>query len=149
MRDIDRRLFDAAKQGAADQVASLLAEGADAKAADFGGVTALMFATLKDQPACVRVLLPSSDPKAVDGERCSALIYACQHMRLECAKLLAADSDMRQRDFEGRCATDHAEGWGDAEMLTFLAACSLAQCEARELARQTFAAGANATTPRL
>jgi ankyrin repeat protein len=141
MRDIDKELFAAAKSGGADAVAELLARGANAKVADFMGVTPLMVAVLRDHVRCVELLLPVSDAKAVDEEDASALIYVSQHMRLDCAKALVAASDVDQRDAEGRTAMDHAKGWGDVELLGLLEACRLAQMEAKELASAAHASG--------
>lgn len=134
MQDIDKQLFAAAKGGVICEVVGLLRQGADAKAADFMGVTPLMVAALKNHSACVRALLPFSDARAVDEEGATALIYACQHMRLECAKELVAASVVDHRGADGLTAADHARGWGDAELLGLLESYRLAQLEARELA---------------
>ena len=135
MRDIDKALFAAAKAGSADAMADLLTQGANAKAADFMNVTPLMVAVLRDHVRCVEALLPFSDANAVDGEGASALIYAAQHMRLDCAKALVAASDLDRKDAGGRTAMDHSRACGDVELLALLEACSLAQREAKELAR--------------
>lgn len=149
MREIDRKLFKSAAKGDVDELAALLKNGASAKAADDMGVTPLMVAALKDHVDCVRTLLPSSDAKAVDAEGASAFVYACQHMRLDCAKALAAASDMERKDADGLTAMDHARGWGDAELISFLDSYRLAKREAREVAEAASSGGQSVSCSRL
>ena len=149
MQDIDRQLFAAAKDGDADSVAWLIRLGANAKAADFMGVTPLMIATLRDYPGCVEALLPFSDAMAVDGQGATALIYASQHQRLDCAKLLVSARDMERREAEGLTAMDHTRAWGDMELLSLLESLRLAQLEARLLADAAPVGGPSTAASRL
>jgi len=61
---IDQELRDAARDGDVVEVTTLLARGANAKAADIRGDTALILAAQRGHAACVKELLPHSDPEA-------------------------------------------------------------------------------------
>jgi ankyrin repeat protein len=149
MEEIDKQLFAAARRGAADDVAALLKQGANAKAVNFMRVTPLMIATLGGHLNCVIALLPSSDARAVDEEGCSALIYASQHNRLECAKALLPSSDVEQMDYEGRAALDHAKNSGDVELVDLISSYELARREALELRASHDSNAPSIASPRL
>ena len=59
-----------------DLVKHLLANGADAKATNYYGMTALMYAALGANEESVKLLLPKSDAKATDNYGLTALDYA-------------------------------------------------------------------------
>lgn len=79
---LNQELIDAAISGDREEIARLLALGADPFADES---EALRAAAHKGHAECVRLLIPVSDPYADES---GALRWAARHGQLECVKLL-------------------------------------------------------------
>ncbi|XP_049944370.1 TD and POZ domain-containing protein 1-like [Schistocerca serialis cubense] len=106
-----RRLIEAAKEeGPVEEVRLLLAAGADVRAKDGGGFTALHWAALRGDAAVVRLLLSAaSDPNARDLWGQTPLHLAAHHGHAEAAAaLLQAGADRGARSNSGNTPLDVA-----------------------------------------
>ena len=83
-------LIQAACEGNLAEVNRLIAAGADAKAVDRYGTTALMYAAAFGYSDCIASLLPYSDVTSVDSYDMTALMYAETEDYMECIALLEA-----------------------------------------------------------
>ncbi|XP_049944395.1 ankyrin repeat domain-containing protein 65-like [Schistocerca serialis cubense] len=106
-----RRLIEAAKEGAVEEVRALLAAGADVGARDEEfGETALHWAAWRGHAAVVRLLLSAaSDHNARDQGGQTPLHWAAQSGHAEAAAaLLQAGADMGARTDKGNTPLDIA-----------------------------------------
>ncbi len=89
--DRDRNLIEAVKKGYAPIVQAFLAKGADAKAADDTGGTALIWAVARGRAETVRLLLGSgAEVNARDADGMTALALAKRKNAQELAEILLA-----------------------------------------------------------
>ncbi len=88
----------------------LKAHGADPKAIDKNGETALMLAAASNNAAMVTYLLPLSDPKHSDNKGQNALMHAGindpYEVNSDVVRLLIPASDINATDHEGKTALD-------------------------------------------
>lgn len=75
---LDNALLDAASFGRVETVMQCLASGANPKARDTAGLTALMCAAYEADIECLKVLLPVSDLMDEDGSGNTALSFAAR-----------------------------------------------------------------------
>lgn len=73
---LDNRLLDAAAGGRLDMVAHWIGAGADPRARDTAGLTALMTAAFAGDAPCVALLLPLSETRDLDRAGNDALALA-------------------------------------------------------------------------
>ncbi|XP_047101155.1 TD and POZ domain-containing protein 1-like [Schistocerca piceifrons] len=108
----DRRLREAAGEGAVEEVRLLFAAGADVGARDGGGLTALHWAAERGHAAVVQLLLllsAASDPNARDQRGRTPLHWAAWWGHAEAAAaLLQAGADRGAADELGRTPLDIA-----------------------------------------
>ena len=76
-------LINAVRRNDVDLIKRLLRNGADAKATNNNGETALMFAARKGDDRMVEILLPMSDAKAVSNSGYTALMLAAKYGSVE------------------------------------------------------------------
>jgi hypothetical protein len=89
--DHDRNLIEAVKKGHAPIVQAFLAKGADAKAADDTGGTALIWAVARGRAETVRLLLDGgAEVNARDADGTTALTLARRKNAQEIAEILLA-----------------------------------------------------------
>ncbi|XP_047104808.1 TD and POZ domain-containing protein 1-like [Schistocerca piceifrons] len=118
-----RKLREAAKKGAVEEVRLLLAAGADVGARDVDGETALHWAALRGHAAVVRLLLSAaSDPNARDQWWRTPLHWAARNGHAEAAAaLLQAGADRGKTDEDADTPLDYARQQNQhhlVEMLT-------------------------------
>jgi ankyrin repeat protein len=124
-------LMIAAEGGDAGCVAALLEAGADPKATDKSGATALMLCT---SAAATRRLLPVSDPLAATHDGFDALMMAAMGGRVDCLKELLPFSNPLAQNEAGRNALMWAAYHGQAACVALLVGVSdLAATNARGL----------------
>jgi ankyrin repeat protein len=115
--DLARALIDAAAAGNARQVASLLAAGADVKARDAGGRTALLAATQGNHVEAARLLIQAgSDVNMKDAIQDSPYLLAGARGHLEILRMtLAAGADLKSTNRFGGTALIPACHYGHVE----------------------------------
>lgn len=123
-RPIDTQLSEAAAQGSASAVQSMLARGADVNGTDRSGRTAMINAAWRGRPNIVDMLLThGADTDFQDGEGKTPLIWAASNGHAEvAARLLDAGASVNLRDLEGRTALMRAAWNGHAEVVRKLLA---------------------------
>ena len=84
-----------------DLIKRLLRNGADAKATNNNGETALMFAARKGDDEMVEILLPKSDAKAVPNSGYTALMLAAKYGNVEMVERLLPKSDPKATNCTG------------------------------------------------
>jgi hypothetical protein len=103
---------------------SLIAQGANVNAGDRHGVTPLMFACSRDDPAFVQPLLDAGAAVNVaDDLGRTPLMIAAESFRNETIKvrmLLDAGADVSMRDDEGHTAAERVRTSSNAELLSLL-----------------------------
>ncbi|XP_049796062.1 ankyrin repeat domain-containing protein 65-like [Schistocerca nitens] len=117
-----RRLIEAAKKGAVEEVRALLAAGAVVGARDGVGWTALHWAAWRDHAAVVRLLLSAaSDPNARDQWGQTPLHLAAQDGHAEAAAaLLQAGADRGAADEDGDTPLDFARRQNRQQLVEML-----------------------------
>jgi uncharacterized protein len=119
---LDDALLAAARNGRTEQAMSVLAAGANPKAKDRTGRTALMAAICARDAVTVRALIPVSDMEAKDGAGDTALLLAVFYGSADMVRLLldggASASVVGGR---GRTALHRAVLCGQAEKVALLA----------------------------
>lgn len=131
--DADEELLGYAMEGEAEEVARLLAAGADPEAADEYGETALMFGASSSNVEVVRLLLEAgADPNRRNDDGVTALmavvitdgetdVEEMYPLNTEVARaLLEGGADKSVTDDEGRTALDLARDYGLAHMVALL-----------------------------
>lgn len=88
--DLNNMLLDAASMGRAEEVAHWIGAGADPRARDTAGFTALMQAAFVGSIDCVGVLLPVSRLEDSDGQGNDALALAGRRSDPAVANLIRA-----------------------------------------------------------
>ena len=94
----------ATRKNDVDLVTQLLANGADAKAANSMGQTALMIAAEHGSTQMVEILLPGSDAKASTKSGYTALIYAAESGSNKMVEILLPKSDAKATQTNGYTA---------------------------------------------
>jgi ankyrin repeat protein len=111
------QLLQAAARGDSTAVRKLIAAGADVKARDSGGRTALLLATHGNHVDVARLLIAAgADVNAKDGIEDSPFLYAGAEGRLEILRLtLAAGADLKSTNRYGGTALIPAAHHGHVE----------------------------------
>jgi hypothetical protein len=103
---------------------ALIAQGANVNASDSHGVTALMFACQRDDPAFIQPLLEAGAAVNVaDDLGRTPLMIAAESFRNETIKvqmLLEAGADVTMRDDQGRTAAERISNSSNAELRSLL-----------------------------
>ena len=81
-------LINAVRRNDVDLIKRLLSNGADAKATNNNGETALMYAARKGDKRMVEILLPKSDAKATNWRKETAYDLAKKYQRNQIVRLL-------------------------------------------------------------
>ena len=81
-------LINAVRRNDVDLIKRLLSNGADAKATNNNGETALMYAARKGDERMVEILLPKSDAKATNWRKETAYDLAKKYQRNQIVRLL-------------------------------------------------------------
>ncbi|XP_049769492.1 TD and POZ domain-containing protein 1-like [Schistocerca cancellata] len=117
-----RRLIEAAKVGAVEEVQLLLAAGADLGSRDGDGETALHWAALRGHAAVVRLLLSAaSHPDARDQWWRTPLHWAARNGHAEAAAaLLQAGADRGKTDEDGETPLDYARQQNQHHLIEML-----------------------------
>jgi hypothetical protein len=118
----NKAIRTAARLGQLEQVNALLAAGADIKAKDINGETALHWASLGGRTKTAQALLAAgADIKAKDKWRKTALHRAAQRGHTETVQvLLSAGADIESKDNDGKTALHWAARWDHAETVQVL-----------------------------
>ncbi|NLN76575.1 MAG: ankyrin repeat domain-containing protein [Armatimonadetes bacterium] len=117
------QLINAARDGDASKVASLLAKGCSANATDADGVTALMCASERGHFAVVKELLKQGAKPNIKepGGQMTALMVASAEGHAEVIReLLAAGADPRAKGSRGVTALHGAATYGYSEIVRLL-----------------------------
>jgi len=113
-------LMRATSNNDVDLVKQLLANGADAKAANSNGITALMIAAEYGTTQMVEILLPKSDAKAKEKYGNTALMYAAKWGNDHMVRILLPKSDAKARNCIGYSALMIAARYGTEEAIKLL-----------------------------
>ena len=117
------QLMSAVNKNDVDLVKRLLANGADAKATNYYGRTALMLAAQYGYDELVELLLPKSDAKATTNGNyygMTALMYAALGANDKSVELLLPKSDAKAVDNYGLTALDYAKSRGNNQIIELL-----------------------------
>jgi hypothetical protein len=105
--------FDVARTGTLQAVQDAVSQGADVKAHDANGLTALMYAAMYNQdPQVITVLLKAgADPEVRDKYGWTALMLAARRAKNPevVTVLLQGGADAKAQDSNGNTALDHAK----------------------------------------
>ena len=113
-------LMSAVEANDVDLVKRLLANGADVKAADTYGDTALMLATVSGNVKMVEILLPKSDAKAANTDGTTALMLSTASGNVKMVEILLPKSDAKAANTYGYTALMLATGYGNDKMVEIL-----------------------------
>ena len=114
-------LIDAVRRNDVDLIKHLLRNGADAKATNNRGETALMYAARKGDDRMVKILLPMSDAKAVvPNYGYTALMLAAKYGSVEMVKRLLPKSDPKATNWRKDTAYDVAKKYHRNQILRLL-----------------------------
>ena len=114
-------LIDAVRRNDVDLIKHLLRNGANAKATNNRGETALMFAARKGDNKMVEILLPMSDAKAVvPNYGYTALMLAAKYGSVEMVKRLLPKSDPKATNWRKETAYDVAKKYHRNQILRLL-----------------------------
>lgn len=124
---LERRLLEAAAQGDAQAVRTLLAQGANQEARDGSGATPLLVATHNNQVQAAQVLIAAGvDVNHVNNLHWTALMEAIvlgqggpQHVEIV-RQLLDAKADVHLADAQGVTPLQHARQRGYAQIEALL-----------------------------
>ena len=104
-----------------DLIKHLLRNGADAKATNNRGETALMYAARKGDDRMVKILLPMSDAKAVvPNYGYTALMLAARYGSVEMVKRLLPKSDPKATNWRQETAYDLAKKYHRNQIVRLL-----------------------------
>lgn len=119
--DLGRNALDiSAMTGFTVFARQLINQGADPKAQNDDGITALSHAAYSGNSDCVQLLLPSSDPNVRDSNGTNALMFAAMGGHADCVHLLLSASDHAACDNEGRNALMWAAYKGNEDCVRLL-----------------------------
>ena len=116
----DTPLMKAVSGNDMDLVKRLLANGADAKATNKYGETALMYAAKSQNEKSVELLLPNSDVKVTNQLGKTALMYAVRGGDEKSVELLLPNSDVEATNQWGKTALDLAKSLGHNQIVSLL-----------------------------
>ena len=116
----DTSLIIAVRRNDVDLIRRLLRNGADAKATNNRGETALMFAARKGDDKMVEILLPNSDAKAVPLSGYTALMLATKYGSVKMVKSLLPKSDPKATNWRKETAYDVAKKYHRNQILELL-----------------------------
>ena len=113
-------LINAVRRNDVDMIKRLLRNGADAKATNNNGETALMFAARKGDNRMVEILLPMSDAKAVPNSGYTALMLAAKYGSVEMVNRLLPKSDPKTTNWRKETAYDLAKKYHRYQIMRLL-----------------------------
>ena len=113
-------LIDAVRRNDVDLIKHLLRNGADAKATNNRGETALMYAARKGDDRMVKILLPMSDAKAVPNSGYTTLMLAAMFGSFDMVKRLLPKSDPKATNWRKETAYDLAKKYHRNQILRLL-----------------------------
>lgn len=120
--DIDFNLIIAADRGYENEVIRLLANGANANARTYEGVTPLLYATQNnDTKICTILLANGADPDLMAYNNIPAIVIAVMNGNLDVAELMIRkDANLNAQDKNGMTPLMHAVALNDFEMCDML-----------------------------